>query len=108
MKKVTFYFKLTSVGKLANVFFYPEQESVSILLKADGAQKEWENEGFELLVENPFEYTLQIFGVSGTEWAAELKIITEMGKQDFLKWEGTTGDSRRNISIRTKPTKNII
>lgn len=107
MKKVKFYFKLTSKGTLANVFFYPEQEESTILLKADSKRKEWENEEFELLVVNPFEYTLKVFGVTGTEWEAELKIITSEGKKDFLKWEGETGDTKRNVSVRTKPLKNI-
>jgi hypothetical protein len=107
MKKTKFYFKLTSKGSLANVFFYPEQENVSIRLETDSDKKEWENNSFELLVEDPFEYTLQVFGVSGTDWDAELKIITESNKNDFIKWSGQTGDTRRNISIRTKPIKNL-
>ncbi|GAA0892590.1 hypothetical protein GCM10009122_22690 [Fulvivirga kasyanovii] len=106
MKTVKFNFKLTSKGSLANVFFYPEQEDVSILLKADSKGKEWKNESFELLVEDPFEYTLHVYGVSGTEWEAELKIIGD-SEVNFLKWSGTTGDTRRNISVRTKPTKNL-
>ena len=107
MKKAKFYFKLTSKGSLANVFFYPEQEDVSIILETDSIRKEWRNESFELLVEDPFEYILQVFGVSGTDWEAELKIITKSSKIDFLMWSGQTGDTRRNISIRTKPIKNL-
>ncbi|MDP5199811.1 hypothetical protein [Flavobacterium sp. DG2-3] len=107
MKKVKFHFKLISKGTLANVFFYPEQEESTIILKTDSKRKEWENEEFELLIENPFEYTLKVFGVTGTEWEAELKVITPDGEKAFLKWEGETGDTKRNISVRTKPTKNI-
>lgn len=107
MKKVKFHFKLTSTGTLANVFFYPEQEESTIILKADSKRKEWENKEFELLVEDPFEYTLKVFGVSGTKWEAELKLITADGEKNFLKWEGETGDTKRNISVRTKPLKNI-
>jgi len=107
MKKVKFHFKLTSEGRLANVFFYPEEENSTIILEADSERKEWENEDFELMVENPFEYVLKVFGVSGTEWKAELKIITQDGEKDFLKWEGITGDTKRNLSVRKKPVKNI-
>ncbi|MDQ6530929.1 hypothetical protein [Flavobacterium sp. LHD-85] len=107
MKKVKFHFKLISKGTLANVFFYPEQEESTIILKSDSKRKEWENDEFELLIENPFEYTLKVFGVTGTEWEAELKIITLDGEKAFLKWEGETGDTKRNVSIRTKPLKNI-
>ena len=107
MKKAKFCFKLTSKGKLANVFFYPEQENSTIILDSDSDRKEWENEEFELLVEDPFEYTLQVFGGSGTDWEADLKLIANSDKIDFLKWEGTTGDTRRNISVRTKPIKNL-
>jgi hypothetical protein len=107
MKKVKFYFKLTSKGSLANVFFYPEQETISVILERDSDSKEWKNESFELLVEDPFDYELQLFGMSGTEWEAELKIINGTEKVDFLKWSGTTGDTRRNISIRTKPVINL-
>lgn len=107
MKKAKFYFKLTSKGRLANVFFYPEQENSTIILDSNSDRKEWENEEFELLVEDPFEYTLQVFGISGTDWEAELKLITDSDKKDFLKWKGTTGDTRRNISVRTKPIKNL-
>ncbi|MNE00332.1 hypothetical protein D3C80_927400 [compost metagenome] len=76
-------------------------------MKSDSKRKEWENDEFELLVENPFEYTLKVFAVTGTEWEAELKIITSDGEKAFLKWEGETGDTKRNVSIRTKPLKNI-
>lgn len=107
MRKVKFYFKISSEGTLANVFFYPEQENVSILLTTED-KKEWENKEFELLVEDPFEYTLMVFGVSGTSWNAELKIISPEGKKEFLSWNGETGDTRRNISVRTKPVKNIL
>lgn len=107
MKKVKFYFKLSSKGRLANVFFFPEKEDSTIILETNSNRKEWKNKEFELLVENPFDYTLQVFGVSGTNWEAELKLITDAGEKDFLHWKGTTGDTRRNISIRTKPTKNI-
>lgn len=107
MEKVNFYFELTSKGSLANVFFYPEKENVSVRLETDSDRKEWKNESFELLVENPFEYELQVYGVSGTEWEAELKIIKKSDAKSFIKWTGTTGDTRRNISVRTKPIKNL-
>ncbi|MDO5970022.1 hypothetical protein Q4Q35_09390 [Flavivirga aquimarina] len=107
MKKVNFYFELKSKGSLANVFFYPEQENVSVRLETDSNRKEWKNESFELLVENPFEYELQVYGVSGTEWEAELKIITKSNTKSFIKWSGTTGDTRRNISVRRKPIMNL-
>lgn len=107
MKKAKFYFKLTAKGSLANVRFYPEQENISIIIETDSKRKEWKNESFELLVEEPFDYNLQVFGVSGTDWEAELKLIKKSTKVDYLKWSGTTGDSRRNISIRTKPVINL-
>jgi hypothetical protein len=107
MKKVKFYFQLKSKGSLANVFFYPEQENVSIRLETDSKRKEWTNKSFELLIEEPFEYVLQVFGVSGTDWEAELKIISGTDNKGFLKWTGTTGDSIRNISVRKKPIINL-
>lgn len=107
MNKVKFYFKLTSKGRLANVLFFPEQENTSILLETNSDKKEWENDEFELMVENPFEYKLQVFGVSGTKWEAELKTIKDSEKKDFLSWSGETGDTRRNISERTKPIKDV-
>ena len=107
MKKAKFYFKLTSKGSLANVLFFPEKEKVSIILKTDSTRKNWENKEFELHVEEPFEYLLQAFGVSGTEWKAELKIVVNNVKVDFIEWEGITGDTRRNISERTEPVKNL-
>lgn len=107
MKKAKFYFKLTAKGKLANVFFFPEKEETTIILNTDSDRKEWENDEFELLVEDPFDYTLKVFGVSGTEWEAELKIFSGNDKKDFLEWKGETGDTRRNISVRNKPTKNL-
>ena len=105
MQKVKFTFKLTSKGMLNNVFFYPEQEDVTILLNANQERKIWTNQEFELLVDDQFEYTLKVFGVSGTEWEAELKVVTESGQSNFLKWKGITGDTRRSISVRTKPVK---
>ena len=107
MKKAKFYFKLTSKGRLANVFFFPEQERVTILLETDQGRKEWINQEFELLVKNPFEYGLQVFGVSGTEWSAELKLIIGNEKKAFIEWSGITGDTRRNISERITPIKNL-
>lgn len=107
MKKAKFYFKLTAEGRLANVFFFPEQEKSTIFLETDQGRKEWVNEEFELLVEDPFEYGLQVFGVSGTEWNAELKLIIDNEKKEFIKWSGVTGDTRRNISERTKPIKKL-
>lgn len=106
MKTVKFYFKLESKGSLENVYFYPENEP-SIIISTSAVKKEWENKSFELMVQNPFEYKLVVFGVSGTEWKAELKIIKDNEKVDFLSWEGTTGDTRRNISERKKPTKDV-
>lgn len=107
MKKAKFYFKLTATGRLANVFFFPEQERSTVILETNSGKKEWVNDEFELLIEDPFEYTLQVFGVSGTSWEAELKIITDDEVKDFIQWSGTTGDTRRNISERTKPIKNL-
>ncbi|OJJ20465.1 hypothetical protein BKI52_18585 [marine bacterium AO1-C] len=107
MKKVKFYFKLTSKGSLNNVFFYPEKEDTKIRLKVDSEGKKWESTEFELLVEDPFDYSLTVFGVSGTKWEAELKLVNKEGRHSFIKWEGVTGDTRRNISKRTKPVKNI-
>jgi hypothetical protein len=107
MKNAKFYFKLTSQGSLANVSFSPEKEELSIVLKFDGPRKNWENKEFELLVENPFEYILKVFGVTGTSWKAELKFLEDGVKKDFLEWDGVTGDTRRNFSERTTPIKNI-
>jgi len=107
MKKIIFYFELKSKGSLANVFLYPEQEEVSVRLETDSKRKEWKSKPFELLIEEPFEYVLQVFGVSGTEWEAELKIVSKPENKPFLKWSGTTGDTRRNISIRKKPIVNL-
>lgn len=107
MKKVKFHFKLESLGRLANVRFFPEQDMSSIILTVDNDRKVWENEEFELLVLNPFEYTLQVFGVSGTEWVATLKIINNAGESVFIEWKGETGDTKRNISVRNQPTKDI-
>jgi hypothetical protein len=107
MENAKFHFKLESVGRLANVRFFPEQDMSSIILTVDNDRKVWENEEFELLVLNPFEYTLQVFGVSGTEWEATLKIIGNSGESDFIKWKGETGDTKRNFSVRTQPTKDV-
>ncbi|TRX31199.1 hypothetical protein FNW52_18975 [Flavobacterium sp. ZT3R18] len=107
MKKVKFYFKLEAIGSLENVFFCPEKETTSIILKTDSERKEWLNEQFELMVENPFEYTLTVFGVTGTHWEAELKIINGDDEKVFLEWKGITGDTKNNFSIRNKPTKNV-
>ena len=107
MKKVKFYFKLESQGALENVFFSPEANKESIRIKTNSQRKEWVNEQFELMVVNPFEYTLTVFGVTGTGWKAELMIIDDGNKKDFLKWEGSTGDTKNNFSIRTSPTKNV-
>ncbi len=107
MKKVKFYFELKSEGSLANVFFYPEQEEVSIRLKTESQRKKWKNDSFELLIEEPFDYVLKVYGVSGTKWEAELKIVSSIENKSFLKWSGTTGDTRRNISIRKKPIINL-
>lgn len=107
MKNVKFHFKLVSKGRLANVFFFPEQETSTVILKADDDLKVWENEEFELLVLNPFEYTLQVFGVNGTKWEAELNVINTSGESNLIKWKGITGDTKRNMSVRNQPTKNI-
>lgn len=108
MKKVKFYFKLVSTGELEDVAFFPEDAQISIKIKHDSSRKKWENTGFELYVDNPFEYVLIVFGLSGTQWEAELKIVEIDGSHsDFLKWSGITGDTTNNISRRTKPVKNI-
>ncbi|MEQ9403922.1 MAG: hypothetical protein RIM99_10070 [Cyclobacteriaceae bacterium] len=104
MKEVEFSFKLTAKGRLSNVFFYPEQETMSIRLET-ADHKVWENKSFKLNVANPFEYELAVFGVSGTEWEAELRIKGQT--KAFIEWEGETGDTRRNVSIRTKPEKDV-
>lgn len=107
MKKVKFYFKLVAKGSLENVYFCPEEETESILIKTNTDKKEWTNKQFELMVNNPFEYKLIVFGVTGTKWTAELKIINGSEKEPFLEWEGETGDTRNNFSDRTKPNKDV-
>ncbi len=107
MKKVKFYFKLTSKGKLQNVQFFPEDSQAGIQVKPDTSKKEWKNEGFVVEVTNPFQYELSVEGASETEWDAELKIIDGDAKKEFLSWSGTTGDTNENLSIRTKPEKNV-
>jgi hypothetical protein len=107
MKKVTFHFKLESVGSLEYVRFFPEDSEDSIPIKTDDDRKVWECESFDFDVENPFQYVLVVVGVSGTSWKAFLKIITDEGERDFLEWEGKTGDTAKNVSRRTTPIRNI-
>lgn len=107
MKRAKFSFKLESKGRLANVFFYPENKTMSIRLTSED-RKTWENDEFELLVEDPFDYLLEVYAISGTEWKAQLDIIDDDGEsKKFLSWSGVTGDTSRNTSERTKPVKNL-
>lgn len=108
MQKVKFKFKLVSEGRLEKVRFYPENEMMSIHLDKSEDRKTWSNNEIELLIENPFDYTLKVFGVSDTEWTADLKIILSDGNEvNFLEWKGTTGDTARNLSVREKPVKDL-
>ena len=105
MQKVKFSFRLVAKKSLANVFFFPDGNEESIFLKRGKNGKEWKNDEFELLVDLPFDYKLKVFGPHGTTWEAELGIIRSNEVIDFIKWWGKTGDTRRNISERHKPTK---
>lgn len=107
MKRVTFKFNLKSTGRLENVWFYPEDEHNSIIIERDASRTKWINKEFTLLVQDPFEYKLRVFGISGTKWEAEVKIQKGQEWAPFIAWKGETGDTRRNISIRTKPEINI-
>ena len=107
MQNVKFSFKLTAKGKLANVFFFPENSDHTIRIETKDF-KIWENEEFELEVNNPFEYKLRVYGATGTDWEAILNITDDNDEsKEFIKWKGTTGDLSANTSERTNPVKNL-
>lgn len=104
-----FRLKVKGKGKIFNVMIFAENTINPFYATTDNG-KDWEVD-FEVEVEEPFAYDLQVAAPNNTSWDGKLLIITDKNGAEhtvpYLEWSGITGEEKNNISVRRKPIKQI-